>query len=88
MEASRSFHHGYSQLLLHDLLGRVIGKLQVVDASHDAWKVVVGSQRRFMGLPDDGERWIKATETYKVRSDALQFDRRVTYHQSAVWDYR
>ena len=55
METSRSFHHSHSQLLLHDLLVRVIGKFQVVDTSHDTWKVVIGRQRRFMGLSNDGK---------------------------------
>lgn len=68
MEASRSFHHSYSQLLLHNLFARVIGKLQVVDTSHDAWKVVVGRQRGFVRLPHNGEWWIETTETYKARS--------------------
>lgn len=68
METSRSFQHSCSQLLLHNLLARVIRKLQVVDASHDTWKVVVGRQRRFVRLPDNGKRWIETTETYKVRS--------------------
>ena len=71
METSRPFQHSYSQLLLHNLLARVIRKLQVVDASHNAWKVVVGRQRRFVRLPDDGERWIETTETYKVHSYML-----------------
>ena len=68
METSRSFQHSYSELLLHNLLARVIGKLQIVDTSHDAWKVVVGRQRRFVGLSDDSKRWIETAETYKVRS--------------------
>ena len=45
METSRSFHHSNSQLLLHNLFARVIGELQVVDTSHNAWKVVIGRQR-------------------------------------------
>jgi len=88
MEASRSFQHSCSQLLLRNLLARVIRKLQVVDASHNTWKVVVSRQRRFVRLPDNGKRWIETTETYKVRSHMLESYQRVTYHQLAAWDYQ
>jgi len=53
VETPRSFQHGHPQLLFHNLPARVIGELQVVDASHDAWKVVVSSQRWFVRLPDN-----------------------------------
>jgi hypothetical protein len=71
VEASCPFQHSYSQLLFHNLLTRVIGKLQVVDTSHDAWKVVIGRQRRFVRLSDNGKWWIETTETYKASSDAF-----------------
>jgi len=45
VETPRSFQHGHPQFLFHNLPARVIGELQVVDASHDARKVVVSSQR-------------------------------------------
>jgi len=63
VETSRSLRHSYPQLLFHNFPTRVIWKLQVVDASHDAWKVVVGRQRRFVRFPDDGKRWVKTAET-------------------------
>ena len=68
METSRSFRHSHSQLLFHNLFARVIWKLQVIDASHDAWKVVIRRQRRFVRLSNNGERWIETTETYKTSS--------------------
>jgi hypothetical protein len=89
VETSRSLHHCYSQLLLHSLLARIIRKLQVVDTSHDTWKVVISCQRRFVRFSDNSKWRVQTAETYEaVGQNMPKFDQVVTYHQSATLDYR
>lgn len=53
------------QFLAQYLHATVIGHLEIINARHDAWKVVVRSIRRLAWLADHGEHGGKTLETYK-----------------------
>lgn len=46
MEARMALNNGIEETLLEDLLGRVVGELEVVGARHHGGQVVVGRQGR------------------------------------------
>jgi len=51
------------KLRLENCFIAVFWKLEIVDAGHDARKIVVGSERVLMRLAHHGKRWIETTET-------------------------
>jgi hypothetical protein len=53
------------QFLAQYLHATVIGHLKIINARHDAWKVVVRSIRRLARLADHSEHGSKTLETYK-----------------------
>lgn len=55
MEGTLTFPHGGRELLLQDGDIRVVGHLEVVDARHDAGKVVVWRVRSLARPADDSE---------------------------------
>jgi len=62
VETANAFLNRQMKFRLQDCFIAVFWKLEIVDASHDARKVVVGGERRLMRFADDGERRIKSTE--------------------------
>lgn len=63
MEAVLALGSGQSELLSHDLLGRVVRELEIVGAGHHAGQVVVRPHLGAVeGLLDDGERGAEGLE--------------------------
>ena len=63
VEGLLAFLGGQQELFFRHLDVRVFGKLEVVDASHDRGKVVVGIVRVLDRLSDDGQRRVETLET-------------------------
>ena len=63
MESALTFPDGNAQLLTKNVDGAVVGHLEVVDAGHDRWQVVIGRIRWFAGLAHDGEHGCEVLET-------------------------
>lgn len=64
MEASHSFLHCDLQFLQHNIFRTVLWQLQVVDARHDARKVIVRLERRLVWLAYHRQWRGEPTETY------------------------
>lgn len=62
MERHGALAGGHAQLLAHRLAVRVLGQLQIVDARHDRWQIVVGTLVEIERLADNGQRWIERLE--------------------------
>jgi hypothetical protein len=104
METAGAVSHSGEELGGENLSGRVVGKLEVVDARHDARVHVVCLVRRLVSLSDDRQGWVEASESYKkkkqpVRSASVKAfieveeERRVgvrreTHLRSATWEHR
>lgn len=63
MKGALAFLDGHTKLLLHDVESAVVRHLQVIDASHDTWQVVVRAVRGLAGLADDSEHGRERFET-------------------------
>jgi hypothetical protein len=63
MERSLAFLDCCKKLLPHDLNGRVVWKLQVVDTRHDTRKVVVGGIRVLTGFADHSKHRCQRLES-------------------------
>lgn len=65
VESALAFLNCNIQFLTQYLHATVIGHLEIINARHDAWKVVVRSIRRLARLADHSEHGSKTLETYK-----------------------
>jgi hypothetical protein len=63
-----AFFDGNEQLLLHDVKRAVVRHLEVVDASHDTWQIVVRTVGRLARLAHDCEERRERFETYNTVS--------------------
>jgi len=70
---------GHSQFRSKHLQRAVIGQLEIVDAGHDARKVLVRGQRRFCRLANDREHWRQCFEACNQCQHCSRY--------SAVWRY-
>ena len=76
MERALALLGGHDQFPLQHLLCAVIGQLEIVDTSHDAWQIVVRTVRGLTRLADNREHWRKTLESAngqsRTASDELQ----------------
>jgi hypothetical protein len=70
VEGALAFPDGNVELLAKDVDVAVIWHLEVVDASHDRWEVIVRGIRRLTRLADNGEHRGESLETWVVVSTA------------------
>lgn len=62
MEAGRAFRHSRLQSLAHLVARRIDGHLEVVDARHDTWQIVVRRQRSLVRPLDNLQLRVQARE--------------------------
>ena len=67
IEGQLPFPRGSVKSFPHDLQGRVVGELQVVDAGHDGGQEVVRVLPGLKRLAHDGQGWGQAAETWNMQ---------------------
>ena len=62
VEGALPFLNGNTELFAEDLHTAVIGHLEVIDTSHNTWKIIVRRVWRLARLADDRKHWSKVLE--------------------------
>lgn len=62
MEGALSFLDGSIHTSSHDVQIGIVGQFEVINACHDAWKVVIGNERWLARFADHGEHRSKTLE--------------------------
>lgn len=71
MEGTLTFPHGGRELLFKDVDVRIVGHLEIVDARHNAWKVVVWRVRSLAWPTNDSEHGREVLESCSEVSFSL-----------------
>lgn len=80
-----AFPHGRAQLLTKNLDVRVVGHLEVVDASHDTGKIVVRRVGSFARPTHDGKHGREILESCSTKSAICFSDSVHTGHTDLRW---
>ena len=66
MEASYTLLDSDPQLFPHHFLGAVLRQLEIVDAGHNAGKIIIGGQRCLVRFSDDCKGRVQTLEAYEM----------------------
>lgn len=75
MESTLTLPDRNTQLLAQHIQSAVVWHLEVIDASHDGWEIVVGCVWWLGWLADDGEHGRETLETLQLLVDSFAYCR-------------
>jgi hypothetical protein len=87
MEGPLALFDSEHESLFQNFKIAVIGQLEIIDAGHNTWKVVIRSVRGLARFADNREHWRETLETFAIISHNHDGKISRSYLQSEASDY-